>query len=170
MLVETPVAETEGVIGFPEMMDAEKALIDHGIGDVITQSFGATENTFPGFDQGNFYSLLNLRYAFKDAAKHGVTVLASSGDAGATDAVTDGSADYPFPVNSWPSADPLVTSIGGTQLNLDDDGNRLSPDVVWNDGFGAGGGGQSQRLRAPGLPVRRPQRRRRPSAAPRTSR
>ncbi len=143
VLVETPVAETEGVTGFPEMMNAEKALIDKGVGDVITQSFGATENTFPGFDQGDFSSLLNLRYAFKDAALHGVTVLGSSGDDGATDATADGSDVYPFPVNSWPSSDPLVTSIGGTQLALDDAGNRVSPDVVWNDGFGAGGGGKS---------------------------
>jgi subtilase family serine protease len=143
VLVETPVAETEGVTGFPEMMNAEKALIDSGVGDVITQSFGATENTFPGFDQGNFSSLLNLRYAFQDAALHGVTVLASSGDDGATDAEADGSTLYPFAVNSWPSSDPLVTSVGGTQLALDDSGTRTSPDVVWNDGFGAGGGGQS---------------------------
>jgi subtilase family serine protease len=143
VLVETPVAETEGVTGFPEMMNAEKALIDQGIGDVITQSFGATENTFPGFDSGDFSSLLNLRFAFKDAALHGVTVLASSGDDGATDATADGSDVFPFRVNSWPSSDPLVTSIGGTQLALDDAGKRLQPDVVWNDGFGAGGGGVS---------------------------
>jgi subtilase family serine protease len=110
---------------------------------VITQSFGATENTFPGFASGNFSSLLDLRYAFKDARAHGVTVLASSGDDGATDAESDGSTLYPFRVNSWPSSDPLVTSVGGTQLNLDNSGNRLSPDVVWNDGFGAGGGGLS---------------------------
>jgi subtilase family serine protease len=143
VLVETPVAETEGVTGFPEMMTAEKSLIDQGVGDVITQSFGATENTFPGFDQNNFSSLLNLRFAFQDAARHGVTVLASSGDDGATDATLDGSGVFPFPVNSWPSSDPLVTSIGGTQLNLDNAGTRLAPDVVWNDGFGAGGGGFS---------------------------
>jgi subtilase family serine protease len=143
VLVETPVAETEGVTGFPEMMNAEKNLIDHGIGDVITQSFGATENTFPGFDTGNFSSLLNLRFAFQDALLHGVTVLASSGDTGATNFIADGSDVYPFPTNSWPSSDPLVTSIGGTQLILDDAGNRVQPDVVWNDGFGAGGGGFS---------------------------
>jgi subtilase family serine protease len=143
VLVETPVAETEGVTGFPEMMSAEKSVIDQGIGDVITQSFGATENTFPGFDSGDFSSLLNLRFAFADAALHGVTVLASSGDDGATDATLDGSDVYPFPVNSWPSSDPLVTSIGGTQLTLDDNGVRQSSDVVWNDGFGAGGGGFS---------------------------
>lgn len=142
VLVETGVAETEGVTGLPEMMDAEKSMIDHGVGDVITQSFGATENTFPGFDRGDFSSIQNLRYAFKAAAKRGVTVLASSGDGGATDAMEDGSTDYPYPVNSWPSADPLVTSIGGTQLHLDDAGNRTAPDSVYND-YGAGGGGQS---------------------------
>lgn len=143
VLVETPVAETEGVTGFPEMMTAEKQLINSGVGDVISQSFGATENTFPGFDKGDFSSLLNLRYAFKAAAQHHVTVLASSGDDGATNATLDGTGLYTMPVNSWPSSDPLVTSIGGTQLTLDDTGKRLSPDVVWNDGFGAGGGGLS---------------------------
>ena len=86
------------------------------MGDVISQSFGATENTFPGFSQGNFSSLLNLRYAFKDALAHHVTVLAASGDDGATDAESDGSTLYPFRVNSWPSSDPLVSSIGGSQL------------------------------------------------------
>jgi subtilase family serine protease len=143
VLAETPVAETEGVTGLPEMMQAEESLINRGVGDVITQSFGATENTFPGFDQHNFSSLLNLRFAFKDALAHRVTVLASSGDAGATDDEADGSTLYPMPVNSWPSSDPLVTSVGGSMLNLDNTGNRLSPDVVWNDGFGAGGGGKS---------------------------
>src|ERR1700744_3183223 len=143
VLAETPVAEVEGTSGLPEMMNAEKSLIDRGIGDVITQSFGATENTFPGFSSGNFSSLLNLRYAFKDAQAHGVTVLASSGDDGATNAESDASTLYPVRVNSWPSSPPLVTSVGGTMLNLDNSGNRLSPDVVWNDGFGAGGGGLS---------------------------
>ncbi len=142
LLEETPVAETEGVQGFPEMMKAENFVIDHHLGDVITQSFGATEETFPSKQ-----SLLDLRSAFKNAAAHGVTVLASSGDNGATDAQFNGSDLFTMPVNSWPSADPLVTSVGGTMLNLDATGNRLAPDVVWNDlntvGGGAGGGGVS---------------------------
>jgi subtilase family serine protease len=144
VLAETPVAETEGVTGFPEMMNAEQSLINAGVGDVISQSFGATENTFPGFSQGNYSSLLNLRYAYKDALAHHVTVLGASGDNGATDAESDGSTLYPFRVNSWPSSDPLVTSVGGSQLFLDNAGNRLQPDAVWNDaGIGAGGGGVS---------------------------
>ena len=143
VLAETPVAETEGTTGLPEMMNAEQTLINSGVGDVISQSFGATENTFPGFSQGNYSSLLSLRYAFKDALAHRVTVLAASGDEGATDYESDGSALYPYRVNSWPSSDPLVTSVGGTQLYLDNNGHRLQPDSVWNDGFGAGGGGVS---------------------------
>ena len=143
VLLETPVAETEGVTGLPEMMKGEESLINKGVGDVISQSFGATENTFPGFDQGNYSSLLNLRYAFKDAAAHGVTVLGASGDNGVTSQELDGSTLYPYAANSWPSSDPLVTSVGGSQLYLNDAGVRLQPDSVWNDGYGAGGGGVS---------------------------
>ncbi|MFE7524190.1 S8 family serine peptidase [Kitasatospora sp. NPDC057542] len=143
VLVETGVAETEGTTGLPEMMDAEKSLIKQGRADVISQSFGATENTFPGYDKGDFKSLTDLRYAFQAAADHNVTVLAASGDNGATDAKENGTDLYPYKVNSWPSSDPLVTSIGGTQLTLDDSGKRTAPDKVWHDKSGAGGGGVS---------------------------
>jgi subtilase family serine protease len=143
VLAETPVAETEGVTGLPEMMNAEESLINAGVGDVISQSFGATENTFPGFSSGNYSSLLNLRYAFKDALAHGVTVLAATGDAGATDYESDGATLYPYRVVIWPSTDPLVTGVGGSQLYLNNAGDRLQPDSVWNDPYGSGGGGVS---------------------------
>jgi subtilase family serine protease len=138
LLVETPTSETEGVQGFPDIVAAENYVINHHLGDVISQSFGATEETFTPTQ-----SLLNLRSSFINAAFNGITVLAGSGDEGATNFESDLSTLYPYPVNSWPSSDPLVTSLGGTQLTLDANGNRLSPDVVWNDGHGAGGGGVS---------------------------
>ena len=75
LLVETPVSETEGVHGFPQMIKAENYVIKHHLASVISQSFGATENTFK-----TTKSLLALRSAFKLAAKSGVTVLAASGD------------------------------------------------------------------------------------------
>ncbi len=146
LLVETPVSETEGVTGFPEIVAAENYVINHNMADVISQSFGATENTFP-----SRASLLNLRSAFFNAFVHGVTVLGASGDLGATDYELNLSDIYPFRVNSWPSSDPLVTSVGGTQLTLNDAGDRLAPDVVWNDGYGAGGGGLSQVFARPGF-------------------
>ena len=142
VLEETPVSETEGVQGFPEIVRAENYAIDHGLADVISQSFGATEETFPSKD-----SLLDLRGSFFNAKRHHVTVLAGSGDEGATNYELNLSDLYTVPVNSWPSSDPLVTSLGGTMLLLDSKGNRLQPDVVWNDlntvGGGAGGGGLS---------------------------
>ncbi|MFK0195490.1 S8 family serine peptidase [Kitasatospora sp. NPDC090308] len=143
VLVETGVAETEGVTGLPEMMDAEKAVMKSHDVDVVSQSFGATENTFPGYAKGDFKSIEKLRYAFQYAAAEDVTVLAASGDDGATDAMDNGSDLYPYKVNSWPSADPLVTSVGGTRLTLDDSGNRTAPDQVWHDDYGAAGGGVS---------------------------
>ena len=47
LLVETPVAETEGVAGFPQIVKAENYVINHHLGQVISQSFDATEETFP---------------------------------------------------------------------------------------------------------------------------
>jgi subtilase family serine protease len=139
LLVETPVSETEGLQGFPEIVAAENYVIDHHLGDVISQSFGATEETFPSKQ-----SILDLRSALINARRHNVTVLASSGDAGSTDLLPDLSCCFLHPVNSWPSSDPLVTSVGGTQLHLDAAGNRTAPDNVWNDlQIGAGGGGPS---------------------------
>ena len=142
LLVETPVSETEGVQGFPEIVKAENYVIDNHLANVISQSFGATEETFP-----NQQAIFALRSAFKNAQRHDVTVLGASGDEGSTDYQTNLEDLYTMQVNSWPSSDPLVTSVGGTQMNLDDQGNRLSPDVVWNDSpigiQAAGGGGPS---------------------------
>jgi subtilase family serine protease len=118
------------VTGLHEMIQSENFAINHHMADVITQSFGATEATFP-----NVRSILNLRSAYFNALAHRVTVLASSGDAGPTDATENLSDFFPFRVISWPSSDPLVTSVAGTQLHLDAAGNRTAPDNVWNDTF-----------------------------------
>jgi subtilase family serine protease len=143
LLVETPVSETEGLHGIPEIVKAENYVINHHLADVISQSFGATEETFPSEE-----ALRGQRSALKNAARHHVTMLASSGDTGATDYKLDLDHLYTHRVNSWPSTDPLVTSLGGTQLHLDAKGHRTAPDNVWNDQalFGtaaAGGGGLS---------------------------
>ena len=44
--VTTNPAETLGVQGFPAMMDAEQYVVDHHEATVITQSFGAAEESF----------------------------------------------------------------------------------------------------------------------------
>ena len=130
LLVETPTSENEGTTGFPQIVTAEEYVINNNLGGVISQSFSATEQTFP-----TAQSLLDLRAAYLDAAGSGVTVLAAAGDSGAADVQYNGTTYYTYPVTSWPDSDPVVTGIGGTQLHLDAAGNRISPDTVWNDTY-----------------------------------
>jgi subtilase family serine protease len=141
VLVETPVSENEGRSGFPQIVKAEKYVLAHKLGGVISQSFGATEETFP---RG---SVRPLRGAYLEAAQRtrNVTVVSASGDAGATDYHNDLTTFYTKPVTSWPASDPLVTAVGGLNLRLDRRGHRNAPDEVWNDpGYpSAGGGGKS---------------------------
>jgi subtilase family serine protease len=130
LLVETPVNETEGVTGFPQIVRAENYVIDHNLGAVITQSWEATEETFP-----TVASLLGLRSAYVNAARHHVTVVSTTGDSGVTDFASNLTSMYTHRVVDWPSSDPLVTAVGGTELHLDAAGNRTSPDTVWNDTY-----------------------------------
>ena len=131
LLVETPVAETEGVAGFPEIVEAENYVINHHLGQVISQSLDATEQTFPSTG-----SLLRLRSAYVNAFAHHVTVLAASGDTGASNySNVAGTLLYTHPVVGWPASDPLVTGVGGTQLSLNTSGQRTAPDQVWNDTY-----------------------------------
>jgi len=150
LLVETPTSETEGIQGFPDIIAAENYVIDHHLGDVITQSFGATEQTFTSPAQ-----IYSLRSAYENAAARGVTVLAASGDQGATDYLSSLTCCYATPAIDWPSSDPLVTAVGGTQLHLNAQGYATAPASVWNDSYspifspgtpgtlGASGGGLS---------------------------
>jgi subtilase family serine protease len=160
LLVETPMSETLGIYGFPQIVAAENYVINHHLGDVISQSFGATESTFTSPSQ-----IYSLRYAYVNAAQHGVTVLAGSGDDGATNEICDPSSGCANPNDdvccqparaiSWPASDPLVTAVGGTQLHLNAAGDRTAPDSVWDDlsstvgvtgpvyTWGASGGGHS---------------------------
>jgi subtilase family serine protease len=118
LLVTTPTAETLGVQGFPDMMKAEQQIVDNHMADVISQSFGAGEETF-----SSVQSLLNQRHAFESARTAGITVFASSGDGGTFNTFKEPVKNpNPIPGQSviWPGSDPLVTSVGGTSVCLDE--------------------------------------------------
>jgi subtilase family serine protease len=154
LLVETPTSENEGTTGFPQIVAAEKYVISRHLGGVISQSFSATEQTFPSKQ-----SLKDLRGAYLAAARSGVTVLAASGDSGAADVKFNEVTYYLHPVTSWPDSDPLVTGVGGIRLHLSASGHNVKPPTVWNDTYNvaanefvngnagpnplAGGGGKS---------------------------
>jgi subtilase family serine protease len=118
MLVTTPTAETLGVQGFPQMMNAEQQVVDNHLADVITQSFGAGEGSF----HNGTATISHLRQAFIDAQANHVTVFASSGDGGTTNTFKEPVKNpdvIPYPSVIWPASDPLVTSVGGTYLCTD---------------------------------------------------
>jgi subtilase family serine protease len=131
LLVTTPTAETLGVQGFPDMMNAEQYVVDHHMAQVISQSFASAEDAF-----GSAQSLLNLRHAFVSAAQNGVTVLGSSGDGGTANGmktpVHTGGNTIPFPTVVWPASDPLVTGVGGTYLCTDPIAAQNDPRTVYD--------------------------------------
>jgi subtilase family serine protease len=115
LLVTTPTAETLGVQGFQQFMNAEQYVVDNHLADVISQSFGAGEGSF----HNGLAALTNLRHAFIDAQANKVTVFASSGDGGSANNYKEPVKNpkvIPYPSVGWPASDPLVTSVGGTYL------------------------------------------------------
>jgi subtilase family serine protease len=129
LLVETPGGGRTGTVSMSQIVTAEKYVISHHLGDVISQSFVATEQAVGGA------AIRSLRGAYLAAFSSHVTVLAGSGDSGATGFQPNQQSYYTYRVTSWPATDPLVTAVGGTRLNLDASGNHKSADTVWNDTY-----------------------------------
>jgi len=132
VLVETPTSEDEGTTGFPDIVTAEDYVLRHKLGQVISQSFAATEQTFPSVS-----SILSFREPYQLAARDHVTVVSATGDTGATSDQYNMKDLYTNRAVSWPATDPLVTAVGGTELTLRHDGSRIAPDQAWS---GSGGG------------------------------
>ena len=95
-----------------DILSVTKYAVDHNLGDVISQSFGENESCVdPNL-------LAQEHQVFADATMKYITLFASSGDQGAAQPTCDGT--------SWakaassPASDPLVTAVGGTELNAAD--------------------------------------------------
>jgi subtilase family serine protease len=146
VLLTSPVAETEGVQGLPQFLALEKYALNHKLGKIISQSWGATENSL--FDSAGQQVISDFEDFYQDAAHDGVTVLAGAGDGG-TSNVDVNNNPYPFPTVNFPASSPWVTAVGGTSLYADTSGKYLF-ETVWNDLDGAaGGGGVSQQFSEP---------------------
>jgi subtilase family serine protease len=116
VVLTSPVSETEGVIGLPEFLQLEQYAIDHHLGNIISQSWGASEATLK--DAAGQQEVQKWDAFFQKATlQQGITFFASSGDNGATD-VTDLQSTKlsPTPTIGFPADDPWVTSVGGTRL------------------------------------------------------
>jgi subtilase family serine protease len=136
-------------------------VVDNNLAPIVSTSYGACEASL-GTSALAYYNVL-----LQQAATQGMTIIAASGDSGATDcdAPNVGSAVKGLAVD-FPASSPLVTGVGGTRLNEGtatywsttngtNQGSALSyiPEIVWNDDNGAGldatGGGASDYFSKP---------------------
>lgn len=113
--------------------------IDNQLGQVITISYGGSEIGVTN----DFY--LREDSIIEDAVMNGITILASSGDSGATNPDNSGNSLLKKPNVSWPASDPYILAVGGTTLQLRNSSGAYGSERVWNDGRngGAAGGGRS---------------------------
>src|SRR5579883_1561165 len=133
VVLVSPVAETEGTIGLPEFRQLLQYTIDHKLGNIVSQSWGASEATLK--DAAGQAELQKWDALYKQATtQDGITLLASSGDNGATDFLDlQGKTLSPTPTTSFPTDDPWVTSVGGTSLQRS--GVHFS-ESAWNQSGG----------------------------------
>jgi subtilase family serine protease len=131
VLIACNPAETQGVQGFPSIFQGIQYAVDHYPGSVISQSFGVTEQSF---NAAAAVQIAKFRQVYQNAVNARCTVLAASGDWGTAMSDKQGRV-YPFPTVGWPASDPLVTAVGGTQLQY---GWKWNPLISITDLFATG--------------------------------
>jgi subtilase family serine protease len=108
-----------------DIYNTTKYVIDHNVGDVISQSFGEAEACMDP-------QLLAKQHKLFEQAQHKqITVFASSGDSGASQFSCDGSSA--ILAASTPASDPLVTGVGGTTLNADATTGAYLGETAWTE-------------------------------------
>jgi subtilase family serine protease len=126
-----------------DIFSAQKFVVDHNLGDTLTQSFGEAEQCQDPTINANTHKL------YQKAAEEGMTVFASSADQGAALPTCDGTSF--FKAVSTPASDPFVTGVGGTILDANGLTGAYNSEVVWNEPAfqAAGGGGFSTLFKKP---------------------
>lgn len=133
VVLTSPVAETEGTVGLPEFRQLLQYTIDHKLGKIVSNSWGASEATLK--DPAGQAELQKWDALLKQATtQDGITLLASSGDNGATDyADLNGTKLETTPTSSFPNDSPWVTSVGGTSLHR---AGQSFSESAWNSSGG----------------------------------
>jgi subtilase family serine protease len=122
VLVEAPNDSDSGLFG------AVNYAITHHLGNIISMSWGGAE---PNDGRAADHSFDKL---FAAAEKAHITVVNSSGDDGVSDINNNGNY-YNHPVVNYPASNPLVTAVGGTEININASGQRGGSDSGWNDTY-----------------------------------
>lgn len=140
VVLTSPVNETEGTVGLPQFLQLEQYAVSNHLGNIISQSFGASEVTLNNTEGKQ--EIQKWDAFFKQATtQQGITFFASSGDNGATDYVDMQATQLsPTATTSFPTDDPWVTSVGGTTIQRN---GTAFQETAWNSNEGASGGGFS---------------------------
>ena len=137
IVMTSPVDEVEGTSGLPQFLQLEKQVVSQHLGNIISQSWGASEVTLNNSQGRQQIAQWNAFYK-QATTQDGITFFSSSGDNGATDyRDLHASVLSPTATTSFAPDDPWVTATGGTSLIRQ--GNSTS-EVAWNQS----GGGFSQ--------------------------
>jgi subtilase family serine protease len=142
--------------------DAMQYAVDERLSPIISISYGACETALNGF---------SLESVFQQAATQGQTIIAASGDEGATGCSGDTNGltiaqQFALAVD-YPASSPFVTAVGGTEITAANSVSTNStywaaqgssdilssaktyiPEIAWNDnssqfGLSSSGGGPS---------------------------
>ena len=148
------VAKTDDSLNIAQVM---REVLPKYPGAIVSQSFGADE-TGPASDPTLSATFSPMYF---DVLRKGGTVLAASGDLGASNGTELESLMFPelgitpSPMASYPASDPLVLSVGGTEGNplLATDSGAYGSEQAWSEIFlgqpAAGGGAPSAIFDAP---------------------
>lgn len=132
VVLTSPVDQTQGTAGLAEFRQLAQYALDHHLGGVLSQSWGASEatlNTAAGRAE-----VARWDAVFAAARDAGISCFASSGDHGATD-WADASLTHlaSTPTTNFPADDPWVTGVGGTTLQRGASGYA---EAAWSDSGG----------------------------------
>src|SRR6185437_3807754 len=84
VVLTSPVSETEGVQGLPEFLKLEQYALDNHLGNVVNQSWAASEATLD--DSAGQQEIAQWNTFYQQATtQQGMTFFGASGDSGATD-------------------------------------------------------------------------------------
>lgn len=142
VVLTSPVAETEGTVGLPEFRQLIQYALDHKLGNIVSQSWGASEVTLQ--DAAGQAELQKWQTLLQQSTtQQGMTYLSSSGDNGATDYtdLTQSKLSH-VPTTSFAASSPWVTAVGGTNM-------RRSSSTFHEIAWSSSGGGFSKFYQEP---------------------
>jgi subtilase family serine protease len=142
VVLTSPVDETQGTQGLPQFRQLEAYAVEHHLGSIISQSWGAAEATLDDPAGRAEVALWDVFFQ-RATTQQGITFFAASGDHGATDwGDAAMSRISSTPTTTFPASDPWVTAVGGTTL-------ARGPSAFQETAWSGSGGGYSALFLAP---------------------